>query len=140
MPRDILAVQQLLPELSFLKQRVGPRKGVDLYAEKRTPMEVCPRCATRSWSIYDRRWVVVRDEPMRRAEVRLVIRKRRFMCGPCKKPFTEPVQGIIKGSQVVAIPDTNHYTIVLSDVFTREVLAFLNTASGASNQPAGDGA
>ncbi len=37
----------------------------------------------------------------------------------------ERVQGIIKGSQVVAIPDTNHYTIGLSDVFTREVLAFL---------------
>jgi pimeloyl-ACP methyl ester carboxylesterase len=52
----------------------------------------------------------------------------------------ERVRGIIKGSQVVAIPDTNHYTIVLSDVFTREVLTFLNRASGASNQPAGDGA
>ncbi len=42
----------------------------------------------------------------------------------------ERVQGIIKGSQVVAIPDTNHYTIGLSDVFTREVLAFL--AAGES--------
>ena len=70
-----------------------------MYAEKRTPMEVCPRCATRSWSVYDRRWVVARDEPMRRAEVRLLIHKRRFMCGPCKKPFTEPVQGVIKGKR-----------------------------------------
>jgi transposase len=99
LPKDILAVQQLLPELSLLKQRVGPRKGVDLFVEKRTPMEVCPRCATRSWSVYDRRWAVVRDEPMRRYEVRLIIRKRRFMCGPCGRPFTEPVQGIIKGKR-----------------------------------------
>ena len=38
----------------------------------------------------------------------------------------ERVQGIINGCQVVAIPDTNHYTIVLSEVFTREVLAFLS--------------
>jgi pimeloyl-ACP methyl ester carboxylesterase len=37
----------------------------------------------------------------------------------------ERVRGIIVGSQVVEIPDTNHYTIVLSEVFTREVLAFL---------------
>jgi len=37
----------------------------------------------------------------------------------------ERVRGIITGSQLIAIPDTNHYTIVLSDVFTREVLAFL---------------
>jgi pimeloyl-ACP methyl ester carboxylesterase len=37
------------------------------------------------------------------------------------------VQGLIKGSRVVDIPDTNHYTITLSEAFTREVLAFLAT-------------
>ena len=41
----------------------------------------------------------------------------------------ERVRGIIVGSRVVEIPDTNHYTIALSQVFTREVLAFL--AAGA---------
>ena len=41
----------------------------------------------------------------------------------------ERVRGIIVGSRVVEIPDTNHYTIALSQVFTREVLAFL--ADGA---------
>ncbi len=44
----------------------------------------------------------------------------------------ERVRGIIKGSQVVAIPDTNHYTIVLSDVFTHEVLAFLTAGESMS--------
>jgi pimeloyl-ACP methyl ester carboxylesterase len=42
----------------------------------------------------------------------------------------ERVQGIINGSQVVEIPDTNHYAIVFSDVFTRDVLSFL--AAGES--------
>lgn len=39
----------------------------------------------------------------------------------------ERVQGIIVGSRVVEIPDTNHYTIILSPVFTREVLAHLSS-------------
>jgi pimeloyl-ACP methyl ester carboxylesterase len=37
----------------------------------------------------------------------------------------ERVRSIIVGSRVVEIPGTNHYTIILSEVFTREVLAFL---------------
>ena len=41
----------------------------------------------------------------------------------------ERVKGIIAGSRVVDIPDTNHYTIILSEVFTREVLSFLTTAN-----------
>ncbi|GER89950.1 alpha/beta hydrolase [Dictyobacter vulcani] len=38
----------------------------------------------------------------------------------------ERVQGIIRGSRVVEIPGTNHYTIMLSDVFTSNILAFLS--------------
>lgn len=38
----------------------------------------------------------------------------------------ERVQGIIKDSRVVEIPRTNHYTIMLSDIFTSAVLAFLS--------------
>ncbi len=41
----------------------------------------------------------------------------------------ERVKGIIAGSRVVEIPDTNHYTITLSEVFTREVLSFLTAAN-----------
>jgi pimeloyl-ACP methyl ester carboxylesterase len=40
----------------------------------------------------------------------------------------ERVKGIIAGSCVVEIPDTNHYTIILSEVFTSEVLSFLTAA------------
>jgi pimeloyl-ACP methyl ester carboxylesterase len=39
------------------------------------------------------------------------------------------VRGIIPDCRVVEIPDTNHYTIILSEVFTREVLAFLTNGA-----------
>jgi pimeloyl-ACP methyl ester carboxylesterase len=41
----------------------------------------------------------------------------------------ERVKGIIAGSRVVEIPYTNHYTIILSEVFTHEVLSFLTAAN-----------
>src|SRR5690606_18733199 len=99
MPSDILAQQHLLPEMKLLSVRRGPRGGIDMLVEMTSEMEVCPKCATPSRSIYDHRWVIARDEPMRRSETRFKIRKRRFMCGPCRRPFTEPVQGIIKGKR-----------------------------------------
>lgn len=37
----------------------------------------------------------------------------------------ERVQQTITGSRVVEIPETNHYTIILSEIFTSAVLAFL---------------
>lgn len=99
MPSDILAQQHLLPEMKLLNVRRGPRGGLDMVVEMTAKMEVCPKCATPSRSVYDHRWVIVRDEPIRRGETRFRIRKRRFMCRPCGRPFTEPVQGIIKGKR-----------------------------------------
>ena len=37
----------------------------------------------------------------------------------------ERLRNTIPGSRLVEIPDTNHYTVALSEVFTRETLAFL---------------
>jgi transposase len=62
-------------------------------------MEVCPKCATPSSSRYDRRSVVVKDSPIRGQAIYLEIRKRRFFCKPCQKPFTEYIPGIKKGSR-----------------------------------------
>ncbi|MBN9387160.1 MAG: alpha/beta hydrolase [Chloroflexi bacterium] len=39
----------------------------------------------------------------------------------------ERMQGVIPGSRVVAIPGTNHYTIILSKDFKNEVTAFLES-------------
>jgi transposase len=99
MPSDILAQQHLLPEMKLLNVRRGPRGGLDMVVEMTATMEVCPKCATPSRSVYDRRWVTVRDEPIRRGETRFAIRKRRFLCRPCGRPFTEPVAGVIKGKR-----------------------------------------
>ena len=97
MPEPSVARQLLLPELRLLKTRRGARGGLDLVVEKTSRHEVCPRCASLSSSVYDRRLVTIRDEPVRRAEFRLIIVKRRFSCRPCRRPFTEPVDGIRKG-------------------------------------------
>ena len=99
MPEDILAQHHLLPEMKLLDVRRGAHGGTDFVVCMTSGLEVCPKCALPSRSVYDRRWVSVRDEPMRRAEARLVIHKRRFWCRACRLPFTEPVGGIIKGKR-----------------------------------------
>lgn len=99
MPEDIVAQHHLLPEMKLLETRRAGSGGLEFVVEMTSKYEVCPRCATRSSSVYDRRWVTIRDEPIRRGEVRLRILKRRFSCGPCGRPFTEPVSGIIKGKR-----------------------------------------
>jgi pimeloyl-ACP methyl ester carboxylesterase len=44
----------------------------------------------------------------------------------------ERVRGIIPGCQLVEIPDTNHYTIIISEVFTHAALAFLAERPGVA--------
>lgn len=56
---------------------------------------VCPRCATFSQVGYDSRKVRVKDEPVRGKAVILIVTKRRLYCKKCKKPFTEPVPGVL---------------------------------------------
>lgn len=98
MPETMLLRRLLLPELKFRRSWRKPGTvtlGVEV--EKESAFEVCPRCATASSSVYDHRVVKVRDEPLRDLAVRLIVRKRRFACRPCRRPFTEPVPGIRKG-------------------------------------------
>jgi transposase len=98
MPETMLLRQLLLPETKFLNSWRKPgTRTLGVEAEKQSTFEVCPRCATASSSVYDHRTVKVRDTPMRGLAVRLVVRKRRFSCRPCGRPFTEPVPGIRKG-------------------------------------------
>jgi len=100
MPAESLAQGLLLPELRLLKTRDPWGSGkMELTVEKTSPMEVCPKCATPSSSVYDRRWARVRDANIRHRRVWLHIRKRRFSCKTCRKPFTEPIQGVRKGAR-----------------------------------------
>ena len=90
----------VLPELQLLEARPhgpGGLGGTELIAEKVSEMEVCPKCATPSTSVYDRRWVRLKDDPIRTRQTILWVRKRRFACKTCRKPFTEPLNGVRKG-------------------------------------------
>ncbi|HZH02263.1 MAG TPA: ISL3 family transposase [Myxococcaceae bacterium] len=100
MSQENLVRRVLLPEFKLFRCLWIPGTlTTHVEVEKVSEEEVCPRCATPSRAIYDRRLAVVQDEPLRDKPVRLSIRKRRFSCRPCGKPFTEPVPGIRKGSR-----------------------------------------
>ena len=65
MPPETLTRYLLLPELRLLKIERADFGGVSFFAEKTSAFEVCPRCATLSRSVYDHRWVKLRDDPIR---------------------------------------------------------------------------
>lgn len=97
MPHRHLSRFILLPELK-LENWVKTAPGTNAcLASKASKTEVCPKCATPSSCVYDTRSVKLRDAPMRGTDVLLTIKKRRFYCRACKKPFTEPIPGVKKG-------------------------------------------
>jgi transposase len=87
----------LLPELKMLNQWQSHRFRTHYSCKKESEFEVCPKCATKAYSVHDRRWVKVQDQPIRGSGVYLKILKRRFRCPNCKSVFTEPINGIRKG-------------------------------------------
>lgn len=98
MPDSSLIRTLLLPELSLTTfRRIPDSRVVEVLAAKQPRIEVCPKCATPSSVGYDRRKVVLKDEPLRTFRVKLLVTKRRLWCGPCGKPFTEPLPGVRKG-------------------------------------------
>jgi transposase len=99
MPQSRLNRYLMLPELEFAAIWQISRSTTGMSCVKTSTMEVCPKCATPSRSIYDHREATVKDAPIRGKLVVLKVRKRRFWCRPCKLPFTEPVPGIRKGKR-----------------------------------------
>jgi transposase len=96
MPNQRLTRFVLLPELKLISHKsIGEIVNIYVTEKIRVPFEICPKCASPSKSIYDKRVVSVKDEPLRGSQVVLKIIKRRYFCKPCKKPFTEPVTGIM---------------------------------------------
>lgn len=87
----------LLPELRMVTHWQSGKFRTHYKCEKESAFEVCPKCATKSFSVHDRRWVNVKDAPIRGSGIYLGILKRRFRCPGCKKVFTEPVNGVRKG-------------------------------------------
>ena len=56
---------------------------------------MCPKCASFCRAIHDSRVVKIKDSSHRFKEVILEIKKHRYLCKKCKRPFTEPVPGIL---------------------------------------------
>lgn len=97
MPHRQISRFLLLPELKLEAwNKVGTSTNL-CCARKTSNIEVCPKCATPSKSIYDTRKVTLKDRPIDGKEMRLTVVKRRFYCRGCKRPFTEPVAGVKKG-------------------------------------------
>jgi transposase len=97
MPHRYLSRFILLPELKLeYWAKSGPGTNTCI-AVKASNVEICPKCAKPSETVYDSRKVRLRDSPMRGTDVLLTIKKRRFYCRFCKRPFTEPVPGVKKG-------------------------------------------
>lgn len=95
MPHSNVSKFILFPELKLTKTEILGKFRRLYHCQKKRCAEVCPRCATLCNSTYDSRVVVVEDAPIRGVGVRLKISKRRLYCPKCKKPFTEPLQGIL---------------------------------------------
>lgn len=86
----------LLPELKLKKWHKLKTASNLIEAEKVSKLEVCPKCASPSSTIYDRRTVTLKDAPLRGSGIKLRVVKRRFYCKTCRKPFTEPIGGVGK--------------------------------------------
>ena len=99
MPWKRLSHQLLLPELEMIGLPAQTRTWAHYQVCSSAKQALCPRCPTLSSSIYDRRLCTVKDAPVRDQIVFLKIEKRRFWCKPCRKPFTEYIPGIKKGSR-----------------------------------------
>jgi transposase len=87
----------LLPELKLINQWQQDKFRSHYRCYKESEFEVCPKCAVPSYSVHDKRWVRVHDQPLRGIGIYIHICKRRFRCPSCKKVFTEPVSGVRKG-------------------------------------------
>jgi transposase len=98
MSEESLIRALLLPELTLVAfRRVPDSRLVEVVARKVPKEEYCPRCATKSTTGYDRRRVRLKDEPFRGLRVWLIVEKRRLLCKPCGKVFTEPLDWARKG-------------------------------------------
>lgn len=72
------------------------RQGYRWFCEKRRlGPEICPKCATPSTRQAGVAWTTVHDEDVRGQPIWLKIKKHRYYCCKCRKPFTEPVAGIL---------------------------------------------
>lgn len=111
MPEFNLADQMLPKELKFISSKTYRNGHLWEVFKIRNDFEICPRCATKSSVQCGKVWVTVREAPVRERPLWLRIEKHRYYCKTCRKPFTEPVEGIWPGRRT-----TSHFrSAVASD-------------------------
>lgn len=96
MPASRIANFLLLPELKLTGFQSYNRWYQTYHCERKVKHAFCPKCGVLSESLYDHRTIRIKDEPLRGRNILLSIRKRRFFCKECKKPFMESISGIKK--------------------------------------------
>ena len=79
MREDVIVITLGLPEFRVLHVEESDEL-IEIWVEKITPAEACPRCGYFSSQGYDERWDDVWDRPLWDKGVRLWVRKRRFSC------------------------------------------------------------
>lgn len=95
MPWERLARSILGTELKLISTRQH-RQGYLWEVEKvRSNCEICPKCATPSNVRYGVCCVVVRQEGLWGHPLWIRIKKHRYFCKSCRKPFTEPAPGVM---------------------------------------------
>lgn len=86
--------RDLIPkELKLLSSKTF-KHGIMYELEKIKKPQACPKCANLSNMRYGFNYVTIRDEPIRNQSLFLRIKKHRYYCKFCRKPFTETIQGI----------------------------------------------
>lgn len=89
----------LLPELKFISIANISRSTRKITAQKLKNGAICPKCASLSLVLYDRRKVHLKDQPIQGKQILLEVFKHRYFCKKCKKPFTEPLPGVMPRRQ-----------------------------------------
>ena len=93
-PGKLLTQLISLPELEIEHISRKQTRVMFIYARSRSRERACPKCATYSQAAHDHREVRIKDEPIKGIRVELRVRKKRYYCKPCKKPFTELLRGV----------------------------------------------
>lgn len=95
MPWEKVARSILGTELKLTSTR-SHKNGFLWEVEKnRSPCEVCPKCASPSNSRYGFKYVLIRQTPLMEKPLWFRIKKHRYFCKTCRKPFTEPIPGVL---------------------------------------------
>lgn len=114
MPDLNLADQMLPKELKFISSKTYRNGHLWEVFKVRNDFEICPRCASKSSVRCGRVKVTVREAPLREKPLWLRIQKHRYYCKSCRKPFTEPVEGIWPGRRT-----TSHFRKTVAEACGR---------------------